>query len=190
VEINPRPKQWARVFVLERRKLMAKRKVRSGGGFKLRLEKDYRSDEYIPYIFRVESGILEAWTIEPDLRDGDVREILRKLISSIKKTGVLPEELSGESSGDQTKTFLEVFILNRLSEAFDEYGPLNAEDVTGILSAINHSVGSWNRGLHGQEYLKYIKDFLGGMGVAPHRLSEEEVKVLGLDKFDQEGEAL
>jgi hypothetical protein len=188
VELNPRPKLGGVFLFGERRKPMAKRKVRSGGGFKLRLEKDYRSDEYIPYIFRTETGILEAWTIEPDLRDGDVRETLRKLISSIKKSGVLPGELTGESASDQTTTFLEISILSRLRSAFDEYGPLDAEDVMGILSTINHSVGSWNRGMHGQEYLKYIKGFLGGMGVAPRQLSEEEVKMLGLDKLDQEGE--
>lgn len=166
---------------------MAKRKVRSGGGFKLRLEKDYRSDKYVPYIFRTETGILEAWTIEPDLRDRDVRETLRALIASIKKSGMLPEELTGETTSGKTKTFLEVCLLNRLSDAFDKYGPLDAEDTMGILSTINHSVGSWNRGMHGQEYLKYIKDFLGGMGVAPRQLSEEEVKMMGLDKLDLEG---
>ena len=39
---------------------MAKRKRKPGGGSKLKPIKDYRSDEYIPYIFKAEAGILEA----------------------------------------------------------------------------------------------------------------------------------
>ncbi len=63
---------------------MAKRKRRPGHGSKLRPVKDYRDDEYVPYIFKAESGILQAWTLKPDLRDGDVRQALRGLI---KKSG-------------------------------------------------------------------------------------------------------
>lgn len=165
---------------------MAKRKIRSGGGFKLRLEKDYRSNEYVPYIVRVETGILEAWTINPDLRDGEVREALRSLTTLIKKNGQLPGRLTGETASDQKQSFLEVLILNNLKAAFDKQGPLMAEDVIGILNVVNHSVGAWNRGMHGQEYLKYIKEFLGRMGIAPRLLSEEEVKELGLDQLDGE----
>ena len=178
---------------------MAKRKSRLGGGSRLRPIKDYRSEEYTPYIFRVESGILQAWAIESDIRDGDVRESLRSIMSSIKKSGSLPEILTQSLPEEEEKTgvvspafdsMLEYFILRNLRDAFDQYGSLNEEDTVGILTAVNHSVGTWNRGMRGQEYLKYIKDFLGGMGVFARQLTEEEVENLKLYRPDvsQEGE--
>jgi hypothetical protein len=54
------------------------------------------------------------------------------------------------------------------------------EDTVGILTVINNSVGAWNRGMRGQEYLKYIKDFLGRGGVQVWQLSDEEVENLEL----------
>ena len=172
---------------------MAKRKRRPGGGSKLRPIKDYRSEEYTPYIFRVESGILQAWAIESDIRDGDVRETLRRIMNSIKKSGNLPEILtqSPPDAGGSTPAFdsmLEYFILSNLREAFDQSGPLDEEDTIGILTTVNHSVGTWNRGMRGQEYLKYIKDFLGEMGVFARQLTEEEVENLELYRPDESSE--
>ena len=153
---------------------MAKRKRRPGQGAKFRPAKNYRDDDYVPYIFRAEHGILEAWTIDRDIRDGDVREALRGLISAMKKTERLPKELAAASEdpsernsqndleNTDTKSFVQQFILNSLQAAFKEYGPLTVEDTVGILTVINNSVGTWNRGWRGQEYLKYIEDFLGG----------------------------
>lgn len=174
---------------------MAKRKRRPGGGSKIRPIKDYRADEYTPYIFKAESGILQAWAIEPDLRDGDVRETLRAIMSSIKKTGELPSFLTqlpaqtqseDEANSDKPGSMLEYLILTNLRDAFQEHGPLDGEDTVGILTVINHSVGTWNRGMRGQEYLKYIKDFLGGMGVFARRLTDEEVENLELYRFDDD----
>ena len=72
---------------------MAKRKRNRGSGSKLRPIKDYRDDEYIPYIFKTETGILQAWTIETKLTDGDVRQALRGLIKQISETDELPAAL-------------------------------------------------------------------------------------------------
>lgn len=176
---------------------MAKRKRSPGSGPKLHPVKEYRSDQYTPYIFKAETGILQAWTIEPDLRDGDVRETLRGLISSIKKTGELPEALTqgveGSTDSDEEvevapaaiKSLIEYFILINLRDAFQKNGILSAEDTVGILTVINNSVGTWNRGMRGQEYLKYIKDFLGDLGVEVRQLSDEEVETLGLAEPQQ-----
>lgn len=167
---------------------MAKRKRRPGGGSKLRPIKDYRDEEYTPYIFKIESGILQAWTVKPDLRDGEVRETLRSIMSSIKKSGELPEMLArssseeAETAAQDAGSILEYLILNNLRDAFEKHGPLNAEDTVGVLSVVNHSVGTWNRGMRGQEYLKYIKDFLGSMGVEVYMLTDEEVENLGLPR--------
>jgi hypothetical protein len=166
---------------------MAKRKHRPGGGSKLRPIKNYRDDEYVPYIFRAESGILQAWAIDPDLRDGDVRQALRNIIASIKRSNQLPEFLTQPSTQSDeaidagsrgVSSMLEYLILSNLRRAFEEYDPLDNEDTVGILTVINNSVGAWNRGMRGQEYLKYIQGFLGGMGVFARRLTEEEVENL------------
>jgi hypothetical protein len=69
---------------------------------------------------------------------------------------------------------LEWRILGQLKLAFEKHGPLPVEDVIGILREVNSSVGTWNRGMRGQEYLKYIKDFLGGMGIEVRQLTPEE----------------
>ena len=158
---------------------MAKRKRKPGGGSKLKPVKDYRSDKYTPYIFKVEIGILEAWKMEPDLRDGDVREALRNLIKTMKRTDQLPPELTG-SLEKSAQTLLEWRILDQLSGMFQEEGPLDVEDTIGILTIVNHSVGVWNRGMRGQEYLKYIDGFLGGAGVEVRQLTDEEAQQLGL----------
>jgi hypothetical protein len=169
---------------------MAKRKRIPGSGPKLHPIKEYRDDVYVPYIMSAETGILQAWTMDPDLRDGDVREVLRGLISPMKKSGELPEGLSQETKAADPAEEIEVkgrgnpliqhFILMNLRDAFEKYGPLNVEDTVGILTVINNSVGAWNRGMRGQEYLKYIKDFLGRGGVQVWQLSDEEVENLEL----------
>lgn len=158
---------------------MAKRKRKPGGGSKLKPVKDYRSDKYTPYIFKAEVGILEAWKMEPDLRDGDVRQTLRNLIRTMKRTNQLPPELTG-STEKSAQTLLEWRILDQLSGTFQEDAPLDVEDTIGILTVVNHSVGAWNRGMRGQEYLKYIDGFLGDTGVEVRQLTDEEAQQLGL----------
>lgn len=160
---------------------MAKRKRRRGSGSKLRPIKDYRDDQYVPYIAQAETGILEAWTIDPDLRDGNVREALRALMRTMKKSGaLLPELTEAEPEQKSATSLLEWRIIDGLRRGFEQYGPLDVDDTIGILSVINNSVGAWNRGMMGQEYLKYIKNFLGGMGVEVRQLTDEESLELGL----------
>lgn len=175
---------------------MAKRKRKPGGSSKLHPIKEYRDDAYVPYIMSVETGILEAWTINPDLRDGEVREALRGLISPMKHSGQLPAQLTRQSESSATEEgepeqttyrgdgLLQGLMMMNLRQAFKEYGPLNTEDTIGILTVVNNSVGAWNRGMRGQEYLKYIKDFLGSRGGEMRLLSDEEVKELGLDQLE------
>lgn len=179
---------------------MAKRKRRPGGGSKLRPIKNYRDDEFVPYIFNAEKGILMAWTAEPDIRDGDVRQALRDLISPIEKSGQLPEALTDENEDEDKPSYqldqvhsdqsmlIQTFILSNLRQTFQEQGALKPEDLVGVLKVINGSVGTWNRGMRGQEYLKYIQDFLGGAGAGVYQLTEEQVKELGLEFFSDTDE--
>lgn len=162
---------------------MAKRKrkrkpVKPG---KLFIEKDYRDDYFTQYIFQIEQRILEAWTIFPDLRDGDVRKALRKLMRGIRRTGQISlESAAGDNELVDNAGIFENFILRGVQTGFEKHGVLNAEDTIGVLSVINSSVGAWNRGMMGQEYLKYIRDFLGRMGSEVRQLTDEEVELLEL----------
>jgi hypothetical protein len=165
-----------------------KRKPGRGKGFKLRLDKDYRSDQYIPYIMNVETGILEAATIDPGLTDGDVKQTIESLISRLKEPETLPQLLPGESTDTPTLppegegSYVQALIMMNLQRAFNENGPLEVEDVIGILKVINHSLSKWNIGLHKRGYLDYLQDFLGEVGVNVQKLSLPEVKALDLDK--------
>lgn len=158
---------------------MAKRKRQPGDGPKLRPIKDYHDDEYVPYIFKTETGIQEAWAIEPDLRDGDVRQALRSLMKTMQRTGQLPPTLTG-SEAKSTPTLLEWCILSHLSEAFESHGPLTVEDTIGVLGVVNGSVGAMNLGMMGQNYLNYAKGFVGRLGFSVQQLSEDEAEELGL----------
>lgn len=157
---------------------MAKRKRKPGEDRRPVIQpiKDYRSDEYLPYIFQIEAGILQAWAIKPDLRDGDVRDALRRLMSPLKKSGQLPPQLSGEPVSETAESLplLDHMILLQLKEVFTEHGMLSAENLVGVLSSINHSVGSMNLGMQQQSYLYFIKGFMGGMGFHVHQLNDEE----------------
>ncbi len=178
---------------------MAKRKRKPGRskGFKLRLAKNYRSDKYVPYIMNAEIGILQASAIDPDLTDGDVSQALMDLISQLEEPETLSKLLPTEAfdgpkevdiNGHQGPTdFVQSLIMMNLRTAFDQYGPLGAEDVIGILDVIKTSVKRWNIGMHRRGYLTYLEGFLGQMGVTVRELSEEEVEAFGLDveDFDQ-----
>ncbi len=167
---------------------MAKRKRRAGGGSKLRPIKNYQDDEYVFYIQQIETGILLAWAVNEDLRDGDVRQTLRGLIKQADKIAADLTTSSQEEAVEEVQklkvdnssknALLGTFIINNLGTAYQKFGPLKGEDLAGVLRVVNHSIGAWNRGMRGQEYLKYIRGFLGQMGVAPRLLSEEEVENL------------
>ena len=171
---------------------MAKRKRRPGSGSKLKVVKNYQDPEYTPYIFQIESGILMAWALDEDIRDGDVRQTLRHLIKQADKLALdlqnsTQEEIDAEAEKlkvDKTgkDSLLEAFILSNLKSAYKTPGPLNGEDLAGVLKTVNYSLGSMNRGMRGQEYLKYIQGFMGHMGAAPRKLTPEEVESLGLDQ--------
>lgn len=166
----------ARRFLVKWRKVMAKRKRKPGRGSKLRPIKDYRSDEYLPYIFKAETGILKAWGIEPDMTDGNVRQALRELISQLKESSTLPRPLTADVTSEPVRIeaeriedLIQNFILYHLRQAFEAQGPLSIEDLIGVLKTINHSIGAWNVGMNQQGYLNYLEGFLGKMGVTTTR---------------------
>ncbi len=173
---------------------MAKRKRVPGDrpGFKLNLTPDYRSDRYAIYIANAETGLLQAGTVNPDLTDGDVSQALEDLIARLKQpeaAHLLLSPKSSEPEGSEAKVegehaFVQHFVLMNLRSAFERYGPLDAEDVIGILGVIKSSVKKWSTGMHRRGYLTFIEGFLGQMGVKVQKLTAEEAEALELEADD------
>lgn len=173
---------------------MAKRKRKPGErrGFKLNLSKDYRSERYTMYIANAETGILQAATIDSELTDGEVSEALEDLISQLKQpelVGLLlspktdePQQAEAKVEGDHA--FVQHFVLMNLQSAFERYGPLEVEDVIGILGVIKTSVKRWSVGMHRRGYITFIEGFLGQMGVRVQKLTDEEAQALKLEADD------
>ena len=170
---------------------MAKRKRKPGDrpGFKLSLSKDYRSERYTMYIMNAETGILQAATIDPTLTDGEVSQALEDLIAQLKEpdssTKLLLSQAPADSQQvdlrDESKNnFIQHLVLINLRLAFERHGPLDAEDVIGILGVIKTSVKRWNIGLHRRGYLTFLEGFLGQAGVRVQQLTEDEAEELGL----------
>jgi len=175
---------------------MAKRKRKPGSrkGFKLRPVKDYRSSDFTYYTMNAEIGILQASKIEPDLKDSNVSESLKDLITRLEEPEALPKLLPAETSADVDEVvrsdsqrelnIVQALILSNLRRAFDKHGPLEAEDVAGILDVIKTSVKRWSVDRRGRGYLTYIEEFLGQMGIDVQEISKEQARALGLDVGD------
>jgi hypothetical protein len=177
-------------FLPEGRFQMAKRKRKPGEreGFKLNLSKDYRSERYVMYIANTETGLLQAGTVNPDLTDGDVNQALEDLMARLKQPEAA-QLLGGEPQNSEAKlegehAFVQHFVLMNLRSAFERYGPLDVEDVIGILGVIKGSVKKWSVGMHRRGYLTFIEGFLGQMGVRVQQLTAAEADALGLKADD------
>lgn len=175
---------------------MAKRKRKPGErkGFKLKIPKNYRGDQYVPYIMNAEIGILQASKIDPHLTDGDVFEALRDLISQASepetwsKRWAAETDDAAEEPGDSQAQgdMIQHLIIMNLKSAFERHGPLEPKDVVGVLDVIKSSVKRWSVGMHARGYLTYIEGFLGETGVEIRQLSPEEVAELELNRDDSE----
>lgn len=179
---------------------MAKRKRTPGTvtAFKFQPQTDYRADEYMMYLKEIETGILQAATIEETMTDGDVDRMLEALIKRLKDPDQMTQLLATHASetdqasldydDDEKEEMLLHLTFGSLSRAFKEHGPLEAKDVIGIAKVIRSSIRTWNIGMHRRGYLTYLEDFLGQMGISTKRLTEAEAKELGLtDEFPEDG---
>ncbi len=171
---------------------MAKRKSNPNErqGFKFNPGKDYRSERYVMYIMKAETGLLQAGTINPDLTDGEVIQALEDLIAQFQTPESFTQLIAAPGSddpvskppkGENNNQFVQYFVLMNLRSVFEQHGSLNAEDTIGILGVIKASVKRWSVGLHRRGYLTYIEGFLGQMGVRMQRLNTKEAEALGLE---------
>ena len=144
------------------------------------------------YIANAETGLLQAGKINPELTDGQVSAALDDLISRLEQpelAELLLTQTAGETQSSEAKlsdeyNFVQHFVLMNLRSAFERYGPLEAEDVIGILGVIKSSVKKWSNGMHRRGYLTFIEGFLGQMGVKVQQLTAEEAEALGLKTDD------
>jgi hypothetical protein len=165
---------------------MAKRKRGKRKGFKLELPEDYRAEKYTIYIASAETGILQAATVHADLTDGDVYQALGDLITDLKDPDMFQklffpteENLTPEEKQKKEEDgIINFLIVSNLQDTFEQYGPLDANDVIGILDVIRTSVKRWSHGMHRRGYLTYIEGFLGQVGIGIRELSPEEVENL------------
>ncbi len=174
---------------------MAKRKRGGRKGFSLKLETDYRSERFTMYIANAETGILQASKVAPELTDGDVSQGLADLIAALNDPVQAEKLLASRTQADDEESsqkqddlgLVPHFIMINLRMAFDQYGPLPAEDVIGILDVIKTSVKRWGHGAHRRGYLTFIEGFLGRAGIETRLLTPEEVENLEFYRAEPPG---
>ncbi len=171
---------------------MAKRKRKPGNrpAFQVKPVKNYRSDEYVMYIKSAETGILQAATIDSALTDGEVDTEIQTLIKQLQtpqgyRDLFSPQEADeDEDSPIPKEVFVRHFILLNLRQTFEEYPPLEAEDLVGVLKVIRSSIKHWGRKDRRHGYLTFLEGFMADLGTTVQRRSEEEAKEMGLDKLE------
>ena len=171
---------------------MARRKRKASVASKkpiLQSFKDYRDDEFVPYIFVVERGIVHVWQAIPDLRDGDVRQALRRFIKvaqGLDSSKDEPPDLLApafEFGLDNKVGVLCAAMKAGLQDGFKDHGPLILEDMIGVLKQVNYSLGSMTTGMNQQGYLSFVSGFMD-------ELQEESKSSDFMDAFIEQIEKL
>jgi len=140
--------------------------------------KKYRSEKFVPYIMRAETGIHEAATIEPEINDAVVRSVIHRVIGQLRRgEPMTPEPSMGGSHAD----LIEWRIKDNLALAFREYGPITNADLIGCLRVILSSIDTWTGPPLGPRgYLGYLAGFMQQLGVDVRLLSPQEAADTGL----------
>ena len=148
---------------------MARRKRKASVASKkpvLQSFKDYRDDPYVPYIYATERGIVNVWQAMPNLRDGDVRQALRRFIKVAQRLDwpkdKAPDLLNSafEFGFDDKIDVLCTAMRAGLQDGFEDHGPLILEDLIGVLKQVNYSLGNMSTGMNQQGYLRFVSGFL------------------------------
>jgi hypothetical protein len=144
-----------------------------------RLLGKYRRDEFTPYTMQTELDILGLATADPALTDEDVREALRQLVRTLKRSGDLSRPFGAadaqalsEAAGDPVG----VAAMAGLVQALAEQGPLSVEDVIGVLGTIRSSARTWSQGPRSRGYLTFLARFFENMGIIVLPGEEEDLE--------------
>ncbi len=147
---------------------MAKRKRRSKPKKSFQLPKNYQDKKYIPYIMRVEIGIIQIATADSGLTDGDVKQALRQLIKQLRLAGAPATPFKAavvENIRLKSSDKFSPLILTNLLDTLPDNVPLLLEDAIGILDEVKSSIGVWSYDPGGQAYLDYLRGFLADVGL-------------------------
>ncbi len=141
--------------------------------------KKHQEERFIPYVMKVELGILQASKVDPTLADDDMKETLRLLMRAFKRSGpgaadcdaARAKEIAGAVQGIAAS-----LVADNLAQALDENGSLPAEDVIGVLSTAKGSISPWSQGPRSRSYLAFLEEFFAGMGIVVQVTGPEEDK--------------
>ncbi|MDM8521676.1 hypothetical protein QUF64_16655 [Anaerolineales bacterium HSG6] len=117
-------------------------------------------------IIKIETGILQAATIDPTLTDGQVEQVLQQLIRGLKKVEAPTRQLNDSVIARMSETsnnLVSECIISNFSASVNDTGILSIEDGIGMLRIIESSLVNWSTTKHDRSYLTYLGFFLGGM---------------------------
>jgi tetratricopeptide (TPR) repeat protein len=137
--------------------------------------KNYRTAQYVEYIFTAEVGVLQAATLLPELTDGEVLNALRKLVAQIDAGG-LPRFREQPTDTDGMIVWL---IVQGWEDLFRRKSRLSTPDMVGVLNTVIESAQTHVRNPRGRGYLKYLEQFMKRAGVS--------IKVKPASEFEGEG---
>ena len=94
-------------------------------------------------IIKIESGILQAATIDPTLTDGQVEQVLQQLIRGLKKVEPATRQLNDSVITRMSETSNDLVsecIISNFSASLNDTGILSIEDGIGMLRVIKSSL--------------------------------------------------
>ena len=130
--------------------------------------KPHQSERFVPYIMRIELGILQVAVADPALTDDDARQAIAHLVRAHKRSGAgsAPfDAAAAEALGQAAEEVTGRRIMVSLAVALEKEGPLPVEDVIGVLGVVKSSAGAWSQGPRSRAYLLYLQDFFADMGI-------------------------
>lgn len=138
--------------------------------------KDYRSQRYIPYIFRAEVGIYESSVMAPELTDAEVVRALQTMIRQLRagKKVAFGEDIVGADD----------LIAWRISQNWEQLPQLSNADLAGCLNEVLQSAQTRSQ-MHrdSRGYLKYLEKFMRKAGVKVQRIPASELE--GWDEWEK-----
>jgi hypothetical protein len=152
----------------KRRAKLAERKRRQKPAEPLPYEgQKYRADAYLPYVFRTETAVLEAY-LESDrkLTNEQVRQAFVQLIERLRhhSLAVIAEVEPEAQAEPGTVEDVVLRIRRGWQDLFTQRQPCSRDDMIGILRMLLFSIEAqgWNSG-PGRGYLVFLEKFLTGM---------------------------
>jgi hypothetical protein len=128
----------------------------------------HQEDKFVPYVMKIELGILQASKIDPTLNDQQIKESLRQLMRAFKRSSsdkAVCDAARARGIATSVKDNNLPPIVNNLAQALEENGPLPVEDIVGVISTARSSISAWSVGHNSQTYLAFLEQFFADLGI-------------------------